>query len=206
MTTRAPRPANRARALLHVASALVAVLFLQQMSTDMVVWVASAAFVWAWGMEIGRRQSATVNRFLMWVFGPVAHPHEREGINSATWYTTALFGLSLTHQPMLCSLGVTVLGFGDPMAAVVGRRFGRILLAAGRTLEGSLAFVLFDGAAAFAALQVCYPAITPLSALWLALGASGAGAVAEVAARRVDDNLAIPLAAAAGAAMVAAAL
>jgi dolichol kinase len=163
-------------------------------------------FVAAWGMEISRRRWPAVNRALMGVLHPFAHPHEYTRVNSSTWYSTALMGLSYTSTPMVCSLAVVVLGVGDPMAAVIGRRWGRTKLASGRSLEGSLAFAFFGTMAAWAMLRVCYPVEAPLPALALAAGASIAGAAAELAVRRIDDNLAIPLAAAAGAALVGIAL
>ncbi|MFZ5476962.1 MAG: diacylglycerol/polyprenol kinase family protein [Myxococcota bacterium] len=201
----ASRPANRARSLLHVASGLFALAVIVTVPPSWLPWIAGAMFVWAWTMEIGRRNSAAVNRLLMWVFGPVAHPHEARNVNSATWYSTALFGLALVATPLECALAVTVLGFGDPAAGLVGRRFGTIRLAAGRSLEGTLAFVVAGTLAAAAALTVCFPEIATGETWALAFGSAVAGALGELFTRRVDDNLVIPLAAAAGAAAVAAA-
>lgn len=198
------RPANAARSLFHVLSALTALLLVQLVFTPGTMILAAGAFAAsAWSMEIGRRVSPRVNELLMWLFGMVAHAHERERVNSATWYATALFGLALTASPLACSLALVVLGLGDPAAGYVGRRFGRTRLAANRTLEGSAAFVVAGGLASLLALRAFYPEIALLPAAALAFGAALAGAIAEVGARRIDDNLAIPLAAAAGASLVA---
>jgi dolichol kinase len=201
----ASRPANRARSLLHVASALVALLVILRVDTAWLPYIAGAMFAWAWSMEIGRRYSAAVNRFLMGVFGPVAHAHEARGINSATWYSTALFGLALAATPVECALAVIVLGFGDPAAGLIGRRFGRIRLAAGRSLEGTSAFVVVGTLAALGMLRAAFPTIAPLEAWALAFGSALAGAIGELLTRRLDDNLVIPIAAAVGAAAVGAA-
>lgn len=192
---------------MHVLSALVALAMVELVlsPTSMIV-VATVFAVSAWSMEIGRRVSPRINTFLMWVFGAVAHPHEKERVNSATWYATALFGLSLTASPLACSLALVVLGLGDPAAGIVGRKFGRTRLAANRTLEGSLAFVLAGGLGGLAILRAFHPEVGIAGALALAAGAALAGAVSEVVARRLDDNLVIPLAAAAGASLVALAI
>ena len=95
-------------------------------------------------------------------------------------------------------LGVAVLGFGDPLAAIVGRRFGRTPIRAGRTLEGSLAFVAAGGGAGLVALAVFTPEVP--HAVGVALTAAVSGALAELFSQDVDDNLTIPLAAALGAA------
>jgi dolichol kinase len=200
------RPANHTRSLVHALSGVGALFMLQHVLTPITtVWVTLGLCVGAWSMEIGRRHVPAVNRFLMWVFGPIAHAYEATRVNSATWYTTALLALSLTASPMACSLAVIVLGVGDPAAAFVGRRWGRTRLASGRSLEGSLGFVAFAGASALATLAVYYPEIGLAERLLLALVSAVAGALAELLAATLDDNLVIPLAAAAGASLVAAA-
>jgi dolichol kinase len=201
------RPANHTRSAVHALSGILALLALQHLVTTsrMMVFLALAFAVWAWSMEIGRRQSPAVNRLLMKVFGPIAHPHEHHRVNSATWYCTALLALSLTASPMACSLAVIVLGIGDPAAALIGRRWGRTRLASGRSLEGSLGFVFAAALAACVTLGVYYPALGFGEMAALAFGAAFAGAIAELLTAGLDDNLVIPLAAAAGATLVAAA-
>lgn len=199
------RPPNHTRSVVHALSGVGALLVIQHVFTPTTMIAAALAFfVWGWGMEIGRRRSPAVNAFLMKVFGPIAHPHETHRVNSATWYVTALLALSLTASPMACSLAVIVLGIGDPAAAFVGRRWGRTRLASGRSLEGSLGFVGFAGLAAAATLAIYYPAIGAAELLTLSLVSALAGAVAELLTAKLDDNLVIPLAAAAGASLVAA--
>lgn len=161
--------------------------------------------VFGWGSEIANRTSPALRRLLFRVFGPLAHPHEHHRVNSATWYATALLLLALTHSKLLCTVGVAVLGFGDPAAAVLGRRFGRVRLVHGRTLEGTSAFVAAATLVAFLALRLGYP--YPASAcLLLALSGAVAGALAELFSLRVDDNFSVPLSAAVAAAGAAWAL
>lgn len=200
------RPENRSRSLLHVAGAFFALLMLQRLDPVGIRILAGGLFVSAWTMEVARRRIPAVNRLLMSMLQAFAHPHEHYRVNSSTWYATALLGLAFLTTPMTCALAVMVLGIGDPMAAVIGRRFGRTKLASGRSLEGSLAFVISGTLGAWGMLAVCYPAEAPMAALALAMGASLAGALAELLVRRIDDNLAIPLAAAAGAVLVGIAL
>jgi dolichol kinase len=200
------RPANPTRSLLHALSGLVALLFIQHLLTpSTMIGLASVFFAAAWGMEVGRRHVPAFNRLLMRLFGPVAHAYEADRVNSGTWYVTALLFLSLTASPMTCSLAVIVLGVGDPAASLVGRRWGRTRLSSGRSVEGSLAFVAAAGLAALATLRVYYPEIGLAETLALALVVAMAGALAELLTASLDDNLVIPLAAAAGASVVAAA-
>jgi dolichol kinase len=199
------RPTNYARNVLHIVMAIFVICLVQYVLVpfDLIHAVAIGGFCWAWSMEISRRFSPTVNRFLMWVFGPFAHPHEAHRVNSATWYTTAILILAYGFDLHLGVAALAVLGLGDPMAALVGRRFGRIRLIHGRSLEGTSAFVVSGTLAAWLTLWL-WPIATPQPALVVAIASATAlfGAVAELASRRVDDNFAIPLAGAFGGQLV----
>lgn len=201
------RPTNYTRSLFHVGSAVGSVVLVQGVISQRVVIAVAGAFTLAgWTMEISRRHSATVNRLLMRAFQHVAHEHERHRINSSTWYTTALLLIALTLSPMACTAALMVLGLGDPAAGLVGRRFGRIRLASGKSLEGALAFVVAGALAAGGALALAYPALPLTSVLLLALASAVAGALAELFLPRIDDNFSIPLAAGAGCTLAAMAL
>jgi dolichol kinase len=193
------RPTNYARNVFHVTSATVALLLIELVPEPS--WLLGIAVAWAafaWSCELARRTSPRVNELLMKVFSKVAHPHETKRVNSATWYATALVLLAATQSTALCVAGVVVLGVGDPMAALVGRRFGRTKLMHGRSLEGTLAFALSAAAATFIVLALFHPAMGLGFALAAGATAAVFGAVAELVSLRVDDNFSIPLSAAAG--------
>lgn len=201
------RPTNHVRSLFHVASALGALALVQHvLSPRGMVYVAGGFAVSGWAMETSRRLSPAANRVLMWVFGPVAHEHERRRVNSATWYTTALFLMSLTLSPMACSVGLAVLGLADPAAGLVGRRFGRTKLRPGRSLEGSSTFVAVAFASALATLAIYYPTLGAGAMLAMSLAAAVPAALVELFVTKVDDNFTIPITAAAGCATAAALL
>jgi dolichol kinase len=197
------RPTNYARNLLHVSSALAGLIIIELIHNPLVVLgIAVAWAVAAWTMETSRRHIPAVNRVLMGVLGPVAHAHETHRVNSATWYATALVLLAATQSPMLCAIAVMVLGVADPMAALVGRRFGRVKLLHGRSLEGTLGFFFSAAAVSFAVLRVFHAGSLGLvPALVVAGSAALAGALTELFSFRIDDNFSIPLSAAAGGAV-----
>lgn len=197
------RPTNYARNLMHVSSAALATAAIAFLPGWALIGIAIAWAAFAWTCEISRRLSPRVNAVLMKVFGPVAHQHETYRVNSATWYASALLLLSLTQLPVLCLAAVAVLGVGDPVAALIGRRFGRTRLMHGRSLEGTLAFIVSATVATFGVYALLQPGLGLGVALALALGASVAGAIAELVSLRIDDNFSIPLSAAAGVGLVA---
>lgn len=197
-SARTLRPTNYARNVFHMIGATT-VLFVIHLLPNRASLIAMAASVTlpAWAVEYARRSNPRLNDWMMWLFGPVAHAHERFRANSATWYATAMTVLALVAPVPAAMLGVAVLGFGDPFAAIIGRRFGRTPIVAGRTLEGSLAFVLFAWLAGIAMLLRFWP--DEPNRVIVALVAAVCGALAELFSGDLDDNLTIPLGAAFGA-------
>ena len=194
------RPTNYARNVFHIASGVALLLLLELVLTPTSMIVVAASFaVLFWGLELGRRFVPRLNDLLMGVATSISHPHERHRVNSGTWYSTAMVGLALLFSPVECAIAVIVLGVADPAAAIVGRRYGTTPLVNGRSLQGSVAFLLVGTAVAFTSLAVFHAAIAWPAALAVAASAALAGTVAELFSRRIDDNLSIPLAAASGA-------
>ena len=188
------RPTNYARNAYHVLSGFFAIWLIEWvLPPDWLLPVAGGCAALAWAFEIGRRRSSWFNSLLMAAFRPFAHPHEAWRINSATWFTSSLVLLAMTGRPVVASAALVVLALADPAAALVGRRFGTIKLVNGRSLQGTLTFFIVGAAAALALLSWRYPELGPVPVLGMAVAGSAAGAIAELFARRVDDNLAIPV-------------
>ena len=193
------RPTNYTRAVFHVIGGSSAVLVIHTLTTaETMVWAALSVAVMAWSMELSRRRSPAINRLLMTLFGPVAHAHEAHKINSATWFSTALLAVGALSSPTAALVAFAILGWADPFAGIVGRRFGRTRLVNGRTLEGSLAFLAVAMGVSVAVLGGLVGGLSLPTQLALAAGASVPATLAELFARRIDDNLAIPVAAALG--------
>ncbi len=195
------RPTNYARNVFHVAMALLCLVLVELVMTPQ--WMLTAAFfvaASAWLMELGKRRSARVDRVTWAVLGKMGHPYERRRINSATWFSSALLLLALTGSNLVCALALVVLGLADPAAGLIGRRFGRIKLVHGRSLEGTTAFVVFGALGCLATLTLWHPSLAWPLALGITAAAVVPAALAELYAHRIDDNLLVPAAAAAGAA------
>lgn len=195
------RPTNYARSLMHLTSCAIAVTSIELLGTGRALLAVAVAWgLFVWTCEISRRLSPKVNERLMAFFGPFAHAHEAHRVNSATWYATALVLLALTGSQVVALSGAVVLGIGDPIAGLIGRRFGRIKLLHGRSLEGSTAFFLSAGLVTFTLLVLLHGAALGVGgALAVAAGAAFVGALAELVSLRVDDNFSIPVTAGAAA-------
>lgn len=211
---RAPAPATRVlraenvvRSLFHVASGLVALGLIRWLpGRAWLVAVSGGIAASAWAVEVGRKRSAALNNLMMRLFAPVAHPHERHRVNSSTWYVTALLALALLAPQRAAELAVVVLAVGDPAAGFVGRRLGRTRLRAGRSLEGTLGFLVAGTLAALGVLAALHAGLPWPAMALLALTGGAAGALAELASTRVDDNFTVPVAVAAAVAAAGLAL
>lgn len=193
------RPTNLKRSVFHAANAVGVLLMIASVpSFSWMFWIALAYFAFCATTEMIKRISPKAKERVMRFFSAIAHPHEYDKINSATWYGVALLLLSLMPLP-LGIIAVAVLGFGDPAAALVGRKFGRIKVPGNRTLEGSLTFFAVGTLAAWSALAVMHPLADLGSTLIVSASAAACGAVGELAGKFPDDNLTIPVASAGGA-------
>ena len=194
------RPTNYSRNLLHVAGGLTAVALIELIPDVRVLQaIAGTWLATAWTLELSRRFFPSWNALLMRILGKVAHPHESHRVNSSTWFCTAMFLLSLTGSHLVCAIGCVVLALADPAAALVGRRFGKTKLVNGRSLQGTLTFFVVGAVASWVLLALAHPAVDLVQGLVVAALASALAALAELFSRRIDDNLSIPLSAAAGA-------
>ncbi len=197
------RPTNYVRNLFHVINAVIVIAVIELVPFEYIMWPASCTLATVIFLEVIRRVSPAWNDKIMALFGPVAHPYEVHRINSGTWFVVALFLLALTGRPELGAMGVAVLGFADPTAALIGRRYGKHPLVNGRTLEGSAAFFVVALVVVLAVLLLLHPGlVTGWRLPLVAGGAALAGTLFELFSFRIDDNLSIPL----GTAGVAAAL
>lgn len=187
------RPTNYTRNVFHVTWGLTTVALIELLpSRAWLIGLPLAFAIFAWGCEVSRRIDPRINDRLMKLFGRVAHAHERHRVNSSTWFVTALLILGCFFPREACAVGVAVLGLADPAAALVGRRFGRTKLTAGRSLEGTLTFFGVAFVAALAVLRIVHPHPWPLT-LGMAFAGALAGALVELFTTSLDDNFTIPL-------------
>lgn len=156
-----------------------------------VVGVMGALFALLLAFDLARLRTSRINELFFRMFPSLVSSRERTGIASSTWYALggllvyALFPVAIVVPALL------VLGFADPAASVAGRLWGKRRLGKG-TVLGSAVFY----AVAFAIMATAVgPARAALAALIVTC--------IEVYPAAFDDNLTVPLAAAAALAVVA---
>jgi len=192
------RPQNFKRSAFHAGWGLFAVWLASSYLSPLELTLVSGSFtVIAWGLELLKRTSARGARLFELLFNSITHKHEADQINSATWYCSAVFVSTLLFEPVAIIGSVLCLAVGDPIAGIVGRSIGRVKLIGRRTLEGTLAFTFSATLATWALLSLQYPSVT--HPVLIALAGGGSAALAELLSGHwLDDNVSVPLTAAAG--------
>eukprot|EP00873_Tetraselmis_striata_P029751 jgi/Tetstr1/450015/TSEL_037062.t1 len=201
------RPINWRRSATHAASSLLVVALCQFVLVQQSHRIAGAAFVAAmtWIWEVGRRRSETFNKAMVTVFKAIGmqkifHPEEWTKVTSWTWYVTSLLFLCFLPYLPAAYAGLVVLGFGDPAAGMVGRRWGTTSVpgAGKKTFEGAIAFILAGCAASTAVLWMIFGKQLGLNgAILLSSAAAVGGCIGELYHdslwKGVDDNFSVPV-------------
>ncbi len=146
-------------------------------------------------LDVLRAGKAPLNHWIVTFFGSLMRPREKEQtqgrivINGATWAMLSAFILVLVFPVQVAAFAFTIFMLGDAVAALAGRRLGRIRLGkSSKTLEGSLAFLVTG-----LLTSLIFPGIY----FWHGAVASLAACIAEALPLPLDDNLRVPLVAAA---------
>jgi diacylglycerol kinase (CTP) len=144
-----------------------------------------------------------VARRAPWVNRLLVRTEEQVRESAMIPYVIAVLLTVLTVPKRAALVGIYALAVADPLAAIVGIRYGRWRMAHHRSIEGSLAF--FAATFAIAAAVLGWRADASAVALASASGTIGLlAAICEALPLRIDDNLTIPLAVGFGAWIVAA--
>jgi dolichol kinase len=177
-----------ARKTLHIVLSAVAALVVWRTPPLTAATVLAAATAIALGIELVRRLSGTFGRAFQRRLGRLLRDEERVGLTGATTLSVGYTVAAVAVPGVPALAGILFAGFGDAVAAMVGKRFGRLRYRGGKSLAGSLAFgmVVFLLAAAVPGLSVEGAALVAV-----------AMSVVEAATLPVDDNLYLPLAGAA---------
>ncbi len=186
---------NYARNVFHMAMGLTGVLMYEYLLTYhqacIVMLSLCTLFV---SLEALRRFFPRWNDFMVdKLFGAISRPWERHQVNSSTYYAIGLALVTVFFPKPAAQIALLVLAFGDPMATLAGKAWGRRKLWKEKSCVGSGAFVFASFVATTAFLFLLPNSLGATSRIALALSVSLGGALAELFSNRVDDNLTIPL-------------
>jgi len=186
---------NYARNVFHMVMGLTGVLLyeyvLSYRQTCLVIVSLCTLFL---TLEALRRFFPRWNDFMVdKLFGAISRPWERHQVNSSTYYAIGLALVTLFFPKPAAQIGVLVLAFGDPMATLTGKAWGRWKIWKEKSWVGSGAFILASFLVTTAFLFLIPNGLGTASRIALAFSVSLGGALAELFSDRVDDNLTIPV-------------
>lgn len=145
------------------------------------------------GVDLIRFTVPDLNRRVIDHLGWFAQSHESKRITSASWFWIAMSVIATVSEREFYLATLVTLSVGDPAGSIIGRKIRSPVLIHGRTVAGTSAFFLCSSAmSAFTLLRVGHSP-SDLGVLGLVAAASGLGALLELYASRIDDNLAIGL-------------
>lgn len=93
-------------------------------------------------------------------------------------------------SPYIGAIGILIMGYGDGLAAVIGKKYGKHPLAFGKSIEGSLTMFIVSFVVTFVIL-IRYGSLA--SALLVGLGVAIAATFIELFTPKGFDNLTVPL-------------
>jgi dolichol kinase len=177
------------------------------------VWLLLFLILLAFGLDIARITLPGFRKFWYRHVGFLMKAEEAGYFNATIPYLAACLILFLTSRSELALIACMFLMVGDPVAALVGGRYGRVRFYNGKSLEGMAAFILsgwlaalfflwlhtqFASAPGFYSLQGF-----PLRLALTTLAGAFVAAVAEFFSFTAlnglfDDNLSVPVAGALG--------
>ena len=134
--------------------------------------------------DLLRMKVPALTRLFFRIFGPLLREHEKgRKLTGSTYLLVGSFLSLWGFGPKIATLVLLYLLLGDTIAALVGRRWGRIQLGR-KTLEGSASCLFMC-----VVIALLFPSVPTHAALTGAMAAT----VVEWLPWPMDDNLAIPL-------------
>jgi len=191
------KPRNLTRNLFHVVMGIVGIcLYEFVLGRHWMLALGGSLLLLFIVLEIGRRLSPRWNdRLYGRVFARISRPGEAHRICTSTWYLSGLvLGVWLLPKHAI-ELGTLVLAFGDPIASLVGKRWGTRKVYADKSAIGTLAFFCASLVCCIAFIWWRIPQLATWPAVAVAAAIALAGAATELFSTRINDNLTIPLAA-----------
>jgi dolichol kinase len=145
------------------------------------------------GIDIARKYSSNLQNFFVYYLGSALRKDEiqMKKITSASLMMVALMASCLIFDKLTCIISWSILSLCDPLASILGRKFGKKTIY-GKSLEGSAAFFVASIIIVIIA-KTFYPEIAPYPKLILAcLITTGLEFLSMQL--KLDDNILIPLA------------
>ncbi len=174
------------RRVFHVVTTSAVALMALGLDREVMIVITGLLTGVAVALEVGRWRFSALNGWFQARFGVLMKQSESSQVLGSTYMAAASLIVFLFFDKELAILALLYIAVGDPLAGVVGKRYGRVRIGS-KSVEGTLAFAVGAGVVGCAliagGLDVPY---------WVALGGAGVGALVELLPSPLDDNLTVP--------------
>ena len=152
-------------------------------------WSLTALFVI---LDFWRLRSSTINSGLIWFFKPFMREEERQRLAGTTFLLLGSAIIITFCPPPVTELTLILLAVADPLASIVGLRFGQDKLVGNKSLQGTMAAFfacMFLSAFYFWQMNLMVERLVLVSILCGLIGA-----IAElIPIFKLDDNFTFPV-------------
>ncbi len=182
-----PKPAPRLhRRVFHVLTTAALALMALALDREVMIAITGTITGLTIALEMARRRFPRLNEWFLARFSVLMKQSESSQVLGSTYMAAASLIVFFFFDKELAILALLYIAVGDPLAGVVGKRYGRVKIGS-KSVEGTLAFAV--GAGAVGCGMVAGGLDVPY---WVALGGAGVGALVELLPSPLDDNLTVP--------------
>ena len=187
MPTSDTKPGPRIhRRIFHVVTTAVVALMALGLEREVMIIITGSLTGITIVLELSRRRFPRLNEWFMSQTSVLLKESESSRVLGSTYMAVASPIVFLFLDKELAILALMYIAVGDPLAGVVGKRYGRVRIGS-KSVEGTVAFAV--GAGGVGCVLVAAGLDVPY---WVALGGAGVGALVELMPIPVDDNLTVP--------------
>jgi dolichol kinase len=198
------KPVNYVRCAFHCVMGIFSVLtyefvFTHNQALAILFIVLGAIMLF----EVVRRLAPVVNDTVMRrALSFIARPIESYTLTGSTYFILGMMIIVLVFPPHACEVAVLVLAFADPAATIAGKLLGRRKIFGEKSVAGTTAFFAVAFIVCMVFLAFTQPWLLSVRGVLAAMILAGSGTLAEMLGDSLDDNLTIPIAVAAAAALL----
>ncbi len=178
----------------HILVGTICLFLYYYFHTSIMLWgeISLGIAIFGFLIDFYRLKNESLNLWLSKNFGPLMRRSEKLSFSGLPFYALGV-GLSiLFYESHIAILSILFLIYADPIASIIGVKFGRERLLPNKTLQGTLAAFLTA-----LLIAIVYLAInkihSPNIILFCFLGAIAAAISELMSSFNIDDNLTIPV-------------
>lgn len=182
------------RRLFHMsAGTAIATLYLLFVDHQQIVYIIGGCACLMYMFEQIRIAYPELSHHFEWLAKILLRSEEQMKESAAVPYMMAILLTILSFPKVVAVIAIYTLAIGDPLAAIIGIRFGKHKIMAGKkSIEGSLTFFVISTGLAISVLSI-HTSPSDLIVYGAALTIGSLGTIIELLPIRLDDNITIPI-------------